>query len=410
MNNREDKTIIDMYKAGSTNFQMQQKLKISRSTLKRRLKKLRALGSIDVDRYVTPSKVIVSQKEKDTAIAYLDEKELVKLLALYGSRKEVAKHLQVSTKLINELCKDYQINDTEHIAEQMIEALKTILSDVKPYKNLSISSGEQGDTLVCHLTDLHAGKVVEDQDGKIIYNQTIFKQRIDKLNSQILKLLDENITKGVPITDAIIISTGDLANGENIYATQTWEQELEPPRQVLLVVESITKLIVALVERGLTIKFYGVKGNHGRTDKEANPNSNWDVMIYLILDYWARNIYQNKNVQIFYSETDFMTFKIRGHGYLIRHIAPEQPDTPSGRVKFNEWARQHDVEAIVYGHYHHWMLTEVDGIRVIRGGSIVGGDSLSESMAKESEPSQLIWGVNDHRITTFMYAVDLASK
>jgi hypothetical protein len=46
----------------------------------------------------------------------------------------------------------------------------------------------------------------------------------------------------------------------------------------------------------------------------------------------------------------------------------------------------------------------------MRGGSTVGGDSLSDSMAKNSEPIQLIFGVNEQRVTTFIYLVDLGEK
>jgi hypothetical protein len=40
----------------------------------------------------------------------------------------------------------------------------------------------------------------------------------------------------------------------------------------------------------------------------------------------------------------------------------------------------------------------------------VGGDSLSESMAKHSEPVQCIWGVNEDRVSSFFYAVDLNER
>ena len=108
-----------------------------------------------------------------------------------------------------------------------------------------------------------------------------------------------------------------------------------------------------------------------------------------------------------YAETEQMKLDIRGHGFLIRHIAPEQVDSPSGRVKINEWARRHEVDAIVYGHYHHAGIFDCDNVRVFRGGSTVGGDSLSESMAKHSEPIQLLFGVNERRVSTFIYLVDL---
>ena len=294
------------------------------------------------------------------------------------------------------------------ISAVIIQTLKDELADIKFYiPDTQCKTDKKGDTLVIQLSDLHAGKIVKDQEGKTIYDENIFRNRIDRLCTQTLKLLDNNISKGVPITDVVIISTGDQANGEEIYATQAYEQELAPPKQVMLVVDVMTKLIQSLLQRKLKVSFYGVKGNHGRTGKDTDPTANWDLMIYMILDYWQKFVLKNSNLSIKYAETDYLTCEIRGQRYMIRHIAPEQPDTPSGRVKFNEWARMYKADGIVYGHWHHFGLFDVDGVRVFRGGSTVGGDSLSESMAKHSEPIQLIWGVNEQRVSTFFYAVDL---
>jgi predicted phosphodiesterase len=293
----------------------------------------------------------------------------------------------------------------------IIQTLKDKLADVEPYKASKQDKIDvKGDTLVIQLSDLHAGKIVTNQEGEIIYDENVFRNRINILCEQILKLLDKNISKGVPVRDVVILSTGDQANGENIYATQAYEQELAPPKQVMLVVDVITKLITALLDRKLNVSFYGVRGNHGRTGKDTDVTSNWDLQIYLILEFWAKLVLKNPRLQIKFAETEHMVLDIRGHKYLIRHIAPEQCDSPAGRAKVNEWARRHKAEAIVYGHWHHFGLNDVDGVRVFRGGSIVGGDSLSESMAKHSEPIQLVWGVNEARVSTFFYAVDLNEK
>lgn len=293
----------------------------------------------------------------------------------------------------------------------IIQTLKDELSNIIPYKAAPQSKTDvRGDTLVIQLTDLHAGKIVKNQEGEIIYDEKVFRNRINLLCEQTLKLLDNNISKGVPIKDVVIISTGDLANGEGIYATQAYEQEIAPPAQVMLVVDVISKLVISLLNRNLTVKLYGVRGNHGRTGKDSDVASNWDVMIYMILDFWAKMVLKNPKLQIKYTESEQLIFEIRGHKYMIRHIAPEQGDSPAGRVKFNEWARTNDVEGIVYGHFHHFGLFDVDSIRIFRGGSIVGGDSLSDSMAKHSLPIQLVWGVNEARVSTFFYAVDLGGK
>ena len=322
--------------------------------------------------------------------------------AVQHRRAKIAKGLPIQYKVI------IKPKDRD---KEIISTLKKLLSNMKPYKaSKQDKLDKKGDTLVIQLSDMHAGKIVKNQEGIIIYDEHIFRQRIDRLCKQILKLLDKNISKGVPIKEVVILSTGDQANGENIYATQAYEQELAPPKQVMLVVDVITKLIKSLLDRKLPVKFYGVKGNHGRTGKDTDPTANWDLMIYMILSYWSKFVLKNRKLEIKYAETDYLTCKIRGHNYMIRHKSHEQADTPAGRVKINEWARRYDAEGIVYGHWHHFALLDVDNVRVFRGGSTVGGDSLSEQMAKHSEPIQLIWGVNEHRVSTFFYAVDLGEK
>jgi predicted phosphodiesterase len=351
-----------------------------------------------------------------------EDKKLVELVKKGLTTEEIAKALNRSYKSIQHRRADLsrgtpttpdkkEVLKPKEVDKLIIQYLKEELAEVEPYKAYPTNKkGAVGDTLVIQLTDLHAGKIVKDQEGNLIYNEGIFRDRINRLCEQTLKLLDNTISKGVPITDVVIISTGDLANGEGIYLTQAFEQEIAPPAQVMLVVDVITKLIVALLSRGLSIKFYGVRGNHGRTGKDTDVASNWDLMIYMILDFWAKFVLKNPKLEVKYTETEYLKFIVRGHGYLIRHIAPEQVDSPAGRVKINEWARRHEVEGIVYGHYHHAGIFDCDNVRVFRGGSTVGGDSLSDNMAKHSEPIQLIWGVNEKRVSTFIYLVDLADK
>ena len=297
------------------------------------------------------------------------------------------------------------------ISAIIIQTLKDELANVQPYKPATQSKIDiKGDTLVIQLTDFHAGKIVKNQEGEIIYNEEIFRNRINRLCEQILKLLDNNISKGVPIREVVLLLNGDLCNGENIYLTQAFEQEAAPPAQVMLVIDVLTKLITSLLKRNLPVRVIGIRGNHGRTAKDTDVASNWDLMVYEILDFWSRLVLKNPKLQIKFAETEHIVFEIRGHKFMMRHICPEQVDSPAGRVKINEWARQYDVEGIIYGHYHHAAISDCDSVRVIRGGSTVGGDSLSDSMAKHSEPIQIVFGVNEQRVTTFIYFVDLGER
>jgi len=358
-------------------------------------------------------------------MAIWTKNELQKLDDLKADGKSVKEIADILSRSYESIAKKYRYSKIEtpkiikeetrikpkELDKLIIQTLKNELNNVEPYKASKQDKIDgRGDSLCIHLTDFHAGKVVKNQEGEIIYNEEIFRNRINRLCEQILKLLDNNISKGVPIREAVLLLNGDLCNGENIYLTQAFEQEKAPPAQVMLVVDVLTKLIVALLKRNLPVKIFGIRGNHGRSAKDTDVASNWDLMVYEILDFWSKLVLKNPKLQIKFAETEHIVFDIRGHKFMMRHIAPEQCDSPAGRVKFNAWARQFGVEGIIYGHYHHVAISDCDSVRIIRGGSPVGGDSLSDSMAKHSEPIQILFGVNESRICSFMYFVDLAEK
>jgi len=331
------------------------------------------------------------------------------------SRKDAKRCRDCYDKTLNKTIK----NETKKVSQkdlalQFKDYLIAGLEKAHPYIVNHIKVEIKGDTLVIQFTDWHVGKIIIDEFGAEIYNAKIFKERIDKLLTEILTLLDQYITKGTPIKDVVIISTGDILDGMGIYASQETQSEMAPPFQVMLATNVIQSFILSLLQRKLIVSFFGVKGNHGeiRGDggKSKDPNANWDLMLYLILDFWCRTALKDKRVQIRYSELDYMNFEIQGWRYHIRHIAPVQSESPAGKAKFLGWAKKHRIDALVYGHYHHWMMTDRSGITVFRGGSVCGPDDLAETMAEESEPIQLIWGVSKHRPLSFGYAIDLGER
>lgn len=292
------------------------------------------------------------------------------------------------------------------------EALRDNIKNVKPYevvKNIK----SKGDTLMIQFTDWHIGKEIKNEGGEIIFNEEIARQRINVLINQCLNLLDNHIGKGVPVKDVVIMFTGDILDGGGIFASQESQSEMSPPFQVILACEMIQAFILSLLKRKLKVRIKGVKGNHGEireNGKNKDPNANWDLMLYLILEFWIKTMLKNSLVTIDYTETDYMNFEVNGWKYHIRHIGPKQTETPSGKAKILGWAKTHQFNAIVYGHFHHWTVGDRSLVTVFRGGSLTGLDDLSEKMAEESSPSQLIWGTNSKRIMTFCYAVDLGGK
>lgn len=295
----------------------------------------------------------------------------------------------------------------------MINNLKEELSKVEPRPRIIFPRKKTGDTLNVHITDWHVGRIIKNEHGQIIYDVNTFKQMIDKFSMELLKLVDKYISKGTPITNVNILSTGDIADGMGIFASQETVSELAPPFQVLLATQVIQKLILSFLDRGLSVTFYGVNGNHGSirlNGKSTDFNANWDLMIYLMLELWTKTDKRASTVKIHYSELEYLNFVNRGWNYHLRHIAPNQSETSAGKAKFLGWAKRHDFAVLVYGHYHHWGAWDRSKITVIRGGALTASDEFSETLAEESEPVQLIWGCNEHRPVTFLYPLDLGQK
>ena len=296
---------------------------------------------------------------------------------------------------------------------QMIYNLKESLQGTPIHKPTKITTKKVGDTLNVLLADWHVGRTIKDEYGNVVYNTETFKQRAELLTGQLFNLVDKYVSKGTPITNVNILSTGDIADGSGIFATQETLSELSPPFQVTTAVEVIRTLILSFLARELPVSFYGVKGNHGEirvNGKNKDPNANWDLMIYLMLDFWANTIVNNKKLSISYSELDYLNFDVRGWKYHIRHIAPSQSETAAGKAKYLGWIKKHNFKVLACGHLHHWGVWDRSKTTIIRGGSLTGEDEFSETLAEESEPVQVIWGCNESRPVSFIYPLDLGKK
>ena len=363
----QERMFVELYNAGKSGFELEDIFKISERTRQRYEHRLRNQGKLKY------RKDFLSLKKHPS-----DE-----------NKKEFYK------KSIN-----------------LLKFLRDVAGKVSPYKVIKTPNKQKGDTLVIQLSDWHVGRTIKDEVGNIIYDEQIFRNRIDKFIVELLQLLDNNVRKGTKIKDAVIISTGDICDGAGIFAQQESMQELSPPFQVMSACSVIQKLILSLLERKLSVNFYGVKGNHGEIrigGKSRDSNANWDLMLYLILNMWKVDS-NKKNLNIIYSELDYLNFVIQGWKYHTRHIAPKQSETSAGKAKFLGWARKHDFDALVYGHYHHFGVFDRSNITIFRGGSLTGTDDFAETLAEESAPIQLLWGVSHKRPLTFFYPVDLGER
>jgi predicted phosphodiesterase len=331
------------------------------------------------------------------------KEDLLELMKRYKTNDELGEFLGKGESSVRRLKKKFKVTSVQSMG---VDTLKDYLSKLSPLTILPQRQSD-GETLVIHLTDWHIGSMVKDEKGVTIYNISIARKRAELLCQKIIYLVNNHISQGTKLTDIVVFITGDMADGELVYDTQIYQSETAPPKQVMTTVEILIQFLKTLLKTKLPIRLYAVKGNHGLPKIAGiHPESNWDLMIYMILEFWMRST-QQKNLSIEYAEGDYLNVTVRDWIYHLRHKGISQTETAAGGVKAGGWSQIHNCDALVFGHLHHFSIGEWVGLRTFMSGSLKGIDDFAEGLAKGANPTQTVWGTTNKHISTFIYVVDL---
>jgi len=259
------------------------------------------------------------------------------------------------------------------------------------------------------LSDHHFGKQVMDDRGNILYGRDIEKFRVGELlPARTIKLLTKRLQPH-EIDEIHILIVGDIVDGHGIYVGQELNQDVHSfVDQVADATSCIWNVVTQLRDAGQDWPIYirGVRGNHGRQHKYAMLENNFDYLVLQNLKMLAH--YEGKDkVDVDYGSEEYYNHVIKGWNILMRHEAPEQPETPARKAKFAGWQDIHDFDIMCYGHKHHPANTVYTDKPLFMNGSPVGMDDLAERMATFAKPSQTLFGVSTKFGQTFHYNVYL---
>jgi len=259
------------------------------------------------------------------------------------------------------------------------------------------------------LSDHHFGKQVLNDRGEVLYNRNVARYRVGELlPARTIKLLTKRLQPS-EIDEIHILIVGDIVDGHGIYVGQELNQDVHSfVDQVADATSCIWNLVTQLRECGQDWPVYirGVRGNHGRQHKYAMLENNFDYLVLQNLKMLAH--YEGQDmVDVDYGSEEYYNHIIKGWNVLMRHEAPEQPETPARKAKFAGWQDIHDFDIMCYGHKHHPANTVYTDKPLFMNGSPVGMDDLAEKMATFAKPSQTLFGVSTKFGQTFHYNVYL---
>jgi biotin operon repressor len=211
---------------------------------------------------------------------------------------------------------------------------------------------------VTHLTDLHAGDEVRDEDGNLQYSTAQIPSVIEYITEQSLTLSEKH---GSDYDTAHILWGGDFITNEGIYAGQFEDLDAWLDEQHDTLIDPLIASLKSYANAFATVNVVCQVGNHGNhrangTSKQANA----DLILYksirnVISQLQGYGVLENVSMQIGqarpYKNFWMRDGKLRGH---LRHGQHRRPQAETS-AREKEWVKtllEHDFDVACMGHYH----------------------------------------------------------
>lgn len=331
-----------------------------------------------------------------------------KLKSIQNAVGEMAwqkREIQNEARKLGKLKRD--IVDKGLLVSEVSLAVKDVLSEMdfkdimkdfeyKPFKNRG------NNRLIAVMSDWHIGALVDTDINK--YNYEIAERRINQYINEIYNLA---IEKNVSRIDVVYM--GDLI--EHLYMRPSQAYNVEFPVSVQMVkgARLINKVLFELSKHWI-VSYTGFSGNHDRLDGDKNKVVYGDNAMVVANEIVSEFINTSNIENLIYRPTGKYSnslINVNGKNIKFVHGDKERKNDQTKLAKHSEKDGVH-YDAIVYGHFHHYLALEVGYKKwEIRCGSIKGSDEYSDNLGVSSSPSQLAIVVyEDGKIEPKMIALD----
>lgn len=275
--------------------------------------------------------------------------------------------------------------------------------------------GEEDVGLV--LSDLHIGHShsMEETGGISEYNLEIFIKRLHNLQKSVSDIYELHSSL-YELPTLHIFCLGDIVDGSN--AAGAWSPVyIDTPvyDQLMLGFEHLSQSIEYLMTVFSKVKFYGVRGNHGRIAPSGveKDYANWDNLIYNMLRV---KFADNPRIEFNIPKTWWIMEKIKDHNFLLVH-GDDVRGSGSAIKNLERFSSamsgilKQKPDFTICGHFHESTELSSNFGKMIINGSFVGADVYAiKNLHKYSRPEQKIFGINNSHGVTWRYDLDLGLK
>jgi predicted phosphodiesterase len=234
--------------------------------------------------------------------------------------------------------------------------------------------------LLITLSDIHFGLEVENFWNK--YNSDICKERLYKYLNKII-----SIQKLHGAEKCYVCANGDLISGSTHIQIQVANRE-NIIQQIMGVSELISWFLSELSKYFIEVNFTIVSGNHSRLNTKDNSlkEERLDDLVPWYINARLQNI---KNINIHKNNIDntFSIIHIRSKLFVGIH---GDYDSLKNMVSNMTMMIGEKPYGIVTGHLHHNSFDNIQGVKVIMSGSVLGMDDYCIEKRIFGIPQQIV--------------------
>lgn len=242
------------------------------------------------------------------------------------------------------------------------------------------SYGFTENSLIVHLTDIHAGEEVDIYSNK--FNQDILQKRIEEYTDKVINIA--NLHK----SEKCYLIIGEVCSGI-IHNNLRLQNNMDMMESFKLISELISTMIAVLSDYFEEVHIYVTEGNHSRISpnkEDSLKGENMDIL----LPFYLKARLQNFNNVFVYDNLD--PIEIAKFDVYGNHIMAAHGDRDNPRDVVQNFTMIFGIKPdIVYlGHRHTNGLSTVFGSRIIESGSLIGTNNYAQDIRKTSKPEQTV--------------------
>jgi Mn-dependent DtxR family transcriptional regulator len=194
---------------------------------------------------------------------------------------------------------------------------------------------------VTHMTDLHAGDLVRDYAGDVVYETDEIPRVVEYITEQSIALSKKH---NAEYDTAHLLYGGDMVTNEAIYQGQFEDLDAWLDEQADAIQDALVEQIFTFSEHFDAVNVVGQIGNHGvNRANGTSKHNNADLLVYKSLRNFVTKVQDHfgelENVRITIGEArPYTPVKLRGgkiHGHL-RHGQDRKPQAETS-ARLKEW-------------------------------------------------------------------------